>query len=147
MTATLRPQEFGLILLVRTAAPGHTTKCWTESFPIDHRHTRSGLRRYPIVALALARQMTLENAQAIAEGCSPAVEPGNGADLPRSLREGEFARVTTNPQIRRSTFRAVYIGENKDMKKRLRAGHRLRCVVFRRRHSLRLGGWTVTDPI
>ena len=46
----------GLSLLVRTAARGHTTKCWTQSVRIDRRPTSIGLGRYPVVTLALARQ-------------------------------------------------------------------------------------------
>ena len=61
----------GLSLLVRTAARGHTTKCWTQSVRIDRRPTSIGLGRYPVVTLALARQRALENAQAIAEGHDP----------------------------------------------------------------------------
>ena len=61
----------GLSLLVRTAARGHVTKCWTQSVRIDRRPTSIGLGRYPVVTLALARQRALENAQAIAEGRDP----------------------------------------------------------------------------
>ena len=61
----------GLSLLVRTAARGHITKCWTQSVRIDRRPTSIGLGRYPVVTLALARQRALENAQAIAEGRDP----------------------------------------------------------------------------
>ena len=61
----------GLSLLVRTAARGHTTKCWTQSVRIDQRTTSIGLGRYPVVTLALARQRALENARAIAEGRDP----------------------------------------------------------------------------
>ena len=61
----------GLSLLVRTAARGHTTKCWTQSVSIDRKPTSIGLGRYPVVTLALARQRALENAQAIAEGRDP----------------------------------------------------------------------------
>ena len=61
----------GLSLLVRTAARGHTTKCWTQSVRIDRKPTSIGLGRYPVVTLALARQRALENAQAIAEGRDP----------------------------------------------------------------------------
>ena len=61
----------GLSLLVRTAARGHITKCWTQSVRMDGRPTSIGLGRYPVVTLALARQRALENAQAIAEGRDP----------------------------------------------------------------------------
>ena len=61
----------GLSLLVRTAAGGHTTKCWTQSVRIDQKPTSIGLGRYPVVTLALARQRALENARAIAEGRDP----------------------------------------------------------------------------
>ena len=61
----------GLSLLVRTAARGHVTKCWTQSVRIDRRPTSIGLGRYPVVTLALARQRALENAQAIAERRDP----------------------------------------------------------------------------
>ena len=61
----------GLSLLVRTAARGHITKCWTQSVRMEGRPTSIGLGRYPVVTLALARQRALENAQAIAEGRDP----------------------------------------------------------------------------
>ena len=35
----------GLSLLVRTAARGHTTKCWTQSVRIDRKPTSIGLGR------------------------------------------------------------------------------------------------------
>ena len=44
-----------------------------------------------------------------------------------------FARVTTNPQTRKSTFRAVYIGETEDVKKRLRTGHHRIADIRRKR--------------
>ena len=58
----------GLSLLVRVAARGHVTKCWTQSVRIGGRPTSVGLGRYPVVTLGLARQRALENARAIAEG-------------------------------------------------------------------------------
>ena len=61
----------GLSLLVRTAARGHTTKCWTQSVRIDRRPTSIGLGRYPVVTLALARERALENARAVAQGRDP----------------------------------------------------------------------------
>ncbi len=61
----------GLSLLVRIAARGHITKCWTQSVRMEGRPTSIGLGRYPVVTLALARQRALENAQAIAEGRDP----------------------------------------------------------------------------
>lgn len=68
----------GLSLLVRTAARGHVTKCWTQSVRIGGRPTSIGLGRYPVVTLALARQKALENAQAIAEGRDPRRRSGRG---------------------------------------------------------------------
>ncbi len=61
----------GLSLLVRNAAGGHITKCWTQSVRIDRRPTSIGLGRFPVVTLSLARQRALENARAIAEGRDP----------------------------------------------------------------------------
>ena len=61
----------GLGLLIRIAARGHITKCWTQSVRIDRRPTSIGLGRYPVVTFALARQRALENAQAIAEDRDP----------------------------------------------------------------------------
>ncbi len=43
----------GLSLLVRVAAHGHVTKCWTQSVRIGGRPTSVGLGRYPVVTLAL----------------------------------------------------------------------------------------------
>ena len=69
----------GLSLLVRIAAQGHVTKCWTQSIRIGGRPTSVGLGRYPVVTLALARRKALENAQAIAEGRDPRRRAGRGA--------------------------------------------------------------------
>ena len=69
----------GLSLLVRVAARGHATKCWTQSVRIGGRPTSIGLGRYPVVTLALARQRALENARAIAEGRDPRRRAGRGA--------------------------------------------------------------------
>ena len=68
----------GLSLLVRVAARGHVTKCWTQSVRIGGRPTSLGLGRYPVVTLALARSRALENAQAIAEGGDPRRRSGRG---------------------------------------------------------------------
>ena len=68
----------GLSLLVRIAAQGHVTKCWTQSVRIGGRPTSVGLGRYPVVTLALARRKALENAQAIAEGRDPRRRSGRG---------------------------------------------------------------------
>ena len=69
----------GLSLLVRVAARGHVTKCWTQSVRIGARPTSVGLGRYPVVTLALARQRALENARAIAEGRDPRRRSAQGA--------------------------------------------------------------------
>ena len=61
----------GLSLLVRNAARGGITKCWTQSVHMDGRPTSIGLGRYPVVTLALARKRALDNAQSIAEGRDP----------------------------------------------------------------------------
>ena len=76
----------GLSLLVRMAARGHVTKCWTQSVRIGGRPTSVGLGRYPVVTLALARRKALENAQAIAEGRDPRRRSGRGTAIEETLR-------------------------------------------------------------
>ena len=61
----------GLGLLIRPALRGGVNKSWTQSVRIDGKPTSLGLGRYPVVTLAMARERTLENARAIAQGHDP----------------------------------------------------------------------------
>ncbi len=107
----------GLSLLVRTAAGGHITKCWTQSVWIDqgpHQHRPrmlSGRDSRP------ARPRALENARGIAEGRDPRCvaeqqraghPPGRAAASLRWARRSRRcgARARTGARCSRRAFPA-----------------------------------------
>lgn len=61
----------GLALIVRRRADGTLSKTWTQRLTIHGRRTNLGLGRYPVVTLAQARSLALENAQMALEGEDP----------------------------------------------------------------------------
>ena len=61
----------GLTLLVQPSSRRGVCKSWGQSVRIGGRRTTIGLGRYPVVTLARARELALENARAIAEGRDP----------------------------------------------------------------------------
>ena len=65
----------GLTLLVRQSVNGGVTKSWTQRLRLNSQPFDIGLGRYPVVGLAEARALALENARAIAEGTDPRVKP------------------------------------------------------------------------
>ena len=64
---------FGLSLLVkdRLSVPGRQSKTWSQRLRIDGRPINIGLGSYPLVTLAEAREMALENARAVRQGRDP----------------------------------------------------------------------------
>ena len=64
---------FGLSLLVKnsTSVPGRQFKTWSQRLRIGGRPTNIGLGPYPLVALAEAREMALQNARAVRQGRDP----------------------------------------------------------------------------
>ena len=52
-------------------AAGGLAKSWSQRLRINGKPCNLGLRRYPIVALAEARDKALENARAVAQGSEP----------------------------------------------------------------------------
>ncbi len=58
----------GLTLLVRPSSRHGFCKSWGQSVRIDGRRTTIGLGSYPVVTLARARERSLENTRAIADG-------------------------------------------------------------------------------
>ena len=64
---------FGLSLLVRDSlsVPGRQSKTWSQRLRIDGKPTNIGLGPYPLVTLAEAREMALENAKALRQGRDP----------------------------------------------------------------------------
>ena len=112
----------GLSLLVRTAARGHVTKCWTQSVQIDRRPTSIGLGRYPVVTLALARQRALENAQAIAEGHDPRRRAAprvptfaEACDIVIAIHAGSWKSGGRNEENWRSSLRDYVLPRLADM--------------------------------
>ena len=61
----------GLTLLVQPSSRRGLCKSWGQSVRIGGRRTTIGLGRYPVVTLAKARELALENARAINEGRDP----------------------------------------------------------------------------
>lgn len=64
----------GLSLLVKQSANGDVTKSWTQRLRLNGKPIDLGLGRYPVVGLADARALALENARAIADGSDPRVK-------------------------------------------------------------------------
>ena len=64
---------FGLSLLVKDSlsVPGRQSKTWSQRLRIDGRPINIGLGSYPLVTLAKAREMALENARAVRQGRDP----------------------------------------------------------------------------
>ena len=64
---------FGLSLLVKdsVSVPGRQSKTWSRRLRIDGKPTNIGLGPYPLVTLAEAREMALENARAVRQGSDP----------------------------------------------------------------------------
>ncbi len=64
---------FGLSLLVKnsTSVPGRQSKTWSQRVRIEGRPINIGLGSYPLVTLAEAREMALENARAVRQGRDP----------------------------------------------------------------------------
>ena len=64
---------FGLSLLVKDSlsVPGRRSKSWSQRLRIDGKPFNIGLGAYPIVTLAEAREIALENARAVRRGHDP----------------------------------------------------------------------------
>lgn len=62
---------FGLILNVHRATNGRITKSWIQRIRIAGKVTHLGLGPYPIVTLAKARKIALENQRAVFDGNDP----------------------------------------------------------------------------
>ena len=64
---------FGLSLLVRDrlSVPGRQSKTWSQRLRVDGRPVNIGLGSYPLVTLAEAREMALENARVVRQGRDP----------------------------------------------------------------------------
>ena len=65
----------GLTLLVKQSANGGVTKSWTQRVRLNGQPIDLGLGRYPVVGLADARALAIENARAVAVGTDPRVKP------------------------------------------------------------------------
>ena len=64
---------FGLSLLVKDSlsVPGRQSKTWSQRLRIDGKPINIGLGSYPLIQLAEARDMALENARAVRQGHDP----------------------------------------------------------------------------
>ena len=64
---------FGLSLLVKDSlsVPGRLSKSWSQRLRIDGKPFNIGIGAYPIVTLAEAREIALENARAVRQGHDP----------------------------------------------------------------------------
>ena len=64
---------FGLSLLVKDSlsVPGRQSKTWSQRLRIDSKPINIGLGPYPLVTLAEAREMALDNARAVRQGHDP----------------------------------------------------------------------------
>ena len=66
---------FGLSLLVKESSTGRFAKSWSQRLRINRQPFNVGLGGYPIVTLARARELALENARAVEAGGDPRVKP------------------------------------------------------------------------
>ena len=62
---------FGLSLLVKPTSTGRLSKSWSQRLRIAGRPVNIGLGGYPLVTLAEAREVALENARAVRRGEDP----------------------------------------------------------------------------
>lgn len=62
---------FGLSLLVRVTANGRLSKTWSQRVRLNGRATNIGLGGWPVVSLAEAREIALENRRTVARGLDP----------------------------------------------------------------------------
>ena len=62
---------FGLILNVHRMTDGRISKSWIQRIRVGGKVTHLGLGRYPIVTLAKARKIALENQRAVFDGNDP----------------------------------------------------------------------------
>ena len=65
---------FGLSLLVKESSTGRFAKSWSQRLRINRQPFNVGLGTYPIVTLARARELALENARAVEAGGDPRVK-------------------------------------------------------------------------
>ena len=63
--------SFGLSLLVRPMRNGRTSRTWSQRVRINGRVTHRGLGSYPLVSLAEARKLALQNARELRAGRDP----------------------------------------------------------------------------
>ena len=66
---------FGLSLLVKESSTGRFAKSWSQRLRINRQPFNVGLGGYPIVTLARARELALENSRAVEAGGDPRVKP------------------------------------------------------------------------
>lgn len=74
----------GLSLLVKVRKNGRFSKTWSQRIRINGKVTNLGLGRYPVVTLAHARRMAIENLRAVAHGQDP-----RGAGIPTFAEAAE----------------------------------------------------------
>ena len=65
----------GLSLLVKRSVNGGVTKSWTQRLRLNGQPIDIGLGRFPVVGLADARALAMENARTVVEGTDPRVKP------------------------------------------------------------------------
>lgn len=69
------PGGHGLSLLVKPGWRGRMTKSWSQRLRLNGRAFNVGLGSYPVITLARARELALENRRAVAEGVDPRTPP------------------------------------------------------------------------
>ena len=82
---------YGLSLLVKLRAHGGLAKSWAQRLQIDGKGCNLGLGPYPIVTLAEARELALENRRALQQGR----DPRKGSTLPSfQVAAGKYHKQT-----------------------------------------------------
>lgn len=82
---------FGLSLLVKAMTNGRLSKSWSQRLRIAGRPGNIGLGSFPLVSLAEARDMALENARAVRQGKDPRADRASKAPLFEAAAERVIA--------------------------------------------------------
>ena len=100
---------FGLALLVKASKSGRVSKSWTQRVRFDGRQTNTGLGAYPLVTLAEARALALQNARDMKRGINPMTGGiptfADAAERVINLHEPTWKHGARSAKIWRSSLR------------------------------------------
>ena len=76
---------YGLSLLVKKSTTGRVSRSWAQRLRINGQPFNIGLGSYPVITLAKARELALENRRVAADGADPRVAPKTVPTLSRAV--------------------------------------------------------------